>query len=254
MIDGLRLDRVTMTGADDETPIKDLVALSKEYPFVEWGILVSPRRVGTERFPGAIWQQALADEIMARPGMKISVHLCGGYVRSVLAHGTLAVQEIPIWGVAGRVQLNFHAEPHDFYPGAFIALLQHWQRQVIFQIDGVNGEAFNVAGIGNVDATPLFDTSGGAGVLPGVWPAATYHKRAAARHEDHEHVAHRRLYHGYAGGLGPETIADELPKIAQAANGARIWIDMEGRVRTAERFDLEKVRAVLDYCAGEITR
>lgn len=231
----MKLDRVTMTGADDETPIKDLVALSKEYPFVEWGILASPKRAGTPRFPSAIWQKALADEIKAQPGPGtwISAHLCGGYVRSVLDRGELAVDEIPVWPVASRVQLNFHAEPHTCEPGPFIDGIVAWKRPVIFQDDGVNTDIFNHARWAGVDAAVLFDRSHGGGVVPGQWPEA------------------RLLVHcGYAGGLGPETIAAELPKIAQAANGARIWIDMEGRVRTNEHFDLEKVRTVLDYCAS----
>jgi hypothetical protein len=38
------LDRVTITGADDDVDIGDLVDLSARYPFVEWGILSSSSR------------------------------------------------------------------------------------------------------------------------------------------------------------------------------------------------------------------
>jgi len=57
-----------------------------------------------------------------------------------------------------------------------------------------------------------------------------------------------RLYHGYAGGLGPENLAEQLPLIGQAAGDCRIWVDMESRVRSDNdrQFDLAKVRKCLE--------
>ncbi len=55
-------------------------------------------------------------------------------------------------------------------------------------------------------------------------------------------------YVGYAGGLGPENVEEQLPLIAQAAIGADgFWIDMETRVRSNldRLFDLEKVERCL---------
>jgi hypothetical protein len=45
------LERVTITGADDSTSIDEMLALSRRFPFVEWGILVSKRHEGSYRFP-----------------------------------------------------------------------------------------------------------------------------------------------------------------------------------------------------------
>lgn len=85
-----------------------------------------------------------------------------------------------------------------------------------------------------MDAVPLFDTSGGAGIVPRVWPIPLA----------------SIPYHGYAGGLGPETLERELERIAEAAGDTRVWIDMERRVRSEddERLDLDKVRRVLALC------
>lgn len=52
------LERVTITGADDSTDISQLVELSQEFPFVEWGILVSRRSEGGPRFPSREWIDA----------------------------------------------------------------------------------------------------------------------------------------------------------------------------------------------------
>lgn len=44
---------------------------------------------------------------------------------------------------------------------------------------------------------------------------------------------------GYAGGLGPDTLATQLPRIAAAAGGQPVWVDMESRLRDAQdRFDI----------------
>ena len=37
----MKLTKVTLTGADDFTDPKRLIEISREYPFVEWGILFS---------------------------------------------------------------------------------------------------------------------------------------------------------------------------------------------------------------------
>lgn len=49
---------------------------------------------------------------------------------------------------------------------------------------------------------------------------------------------------GYAGGLGPENINEQLYRISSVAKGP-IWIDMETRVRSQYDLDFDKVTDVL---------
>ena len=49
---------------------------------------------------------------------------------------------------------------------------------------------------------------------------------------------------GYAGGLGPGSM-DRAKAFADRYPGTRMWMDMEGRVRTGGRFDLAKIRGGL---------
>lgn len=51
---------------------------------------------------------------------------------------------------------------------------------------------------------------------------------------------------GYAGGMGPDTVADYLRLVEEAGADGPFWIDMEERVRTDGWFDLDKVERVLD--------
>lgn len=233
------LDRVTITGADNSIKPAELIALTKRFPFVEWGILVSARHIeqGKIRFPSAAW----IDELKCIPNsMNLSLHICGRWVRDLL----LGFNAIPVWVPDGfqRIQLNFHGGVSDIAGEPFAdALVKTFgSRQIIFQSDGFNGatnlELAQKSGASN--CVPLFDLSGGTGVLPDAWP----------RPEQRLYTGGPWCYHGYAGGLGPDNLAEQLPLILTAAEDARIWIDMETHVRSDgdTLFDLNKV----EYCLG----
>jgi phosphoribosylanthranilate isomerase len=96
-------------------------------------------------------------------------------------------------------------------------------------MDDVNNDILDVAKEAGVNAAPLFDLSGGAGVLPENWPVANG-------------------YCGYAGGLSPENVQGQLELIEQVAGDGPIWIDVETHVRSEDDkiFDLDKVRAFIE--------
>jgi len=238
------LELVTITGADDQTSIDEIAKISKEYPWVEWGILVSRRQEGTARFPSRKWVSDFA--VRARDERwNVSTHVCGEWVRRMFT-GTLDWMELPdVIQITRRIQINTHAEEHVSTVGLIRSLGEavsvnvNPDLQFIFQWDGVNNHLTYAAQAYSFNVCALFDTSGGAGVLPGSWP-----------HPD------RNFWCGYAGGLGPENIAEQLPLIEKAATwpgtntpSKDYWIDMERRVRTDhEVLDMSKVRAVLEIC------
>jgi len=241
----MKLDRVTITGADNSISPIQLLMLSRKYPFVEWGILASASSVGQSRFPTWDWIAELQC-ISADERMQLSLHVCGRWVRQWLL-GSIELIPIQLAGF-DRIQLNFHAERTPCNPDAFGAALREFpDREFIFQIDGSTGNKHLEAAYGEeVDnAVALFDISGGAGILPSDWPKPIYMR-------DDETFA----YHGYAGGLGPDNLAEQLPLIAQAAGDCRIWIDMETRVRSSDdrQFDLAKVERCLEIAAPFITK
>lgn len=225
------LDRVTITGADDSVePIK-LVELSEEFPFVEWGLLMSRKNMGSPRFPSAHWLRDIEDVSMH---IKLSAHLCGVVVRDLLLGSDIIWED---WEKAfKRAQLNFHGEKSPVDPDKFASALRaekYRHLQWIMQLDGVHGEMHLYRLRRNhldINVVGLYDTSGGAGMLPDQWP-----KFDAGQ------------YHGYAGGLSPENVADQLELIAEASNGP-CWIDVETHVRSdgLKTFDLGKVRDFLE--------
>lgn len=216
---------VTITGADDSTDIGQLVEWSKRFPFVEWGILVSASREGSARFPSRPWISAFATAV-GENMLQASTHLCGRWVRSLLI-GELNWNEVPVIArVAQRVQINTHAVIHAVSAEMFRNLDLLGRKQFIFQADGVNANHAPACIGKGIDAAILFDTSGGAGEVPGSWPAQ-----------------HESVPCGYAGGLGPHNVVQQLAKI-EAATTRPYWIDMERRVRVEDDSRLDDVAVV----------
>ncbi len=255
----MKLDCVTITGADDSIEPGDLQKLSRSFPFVEWGILVSANNTHrlsrqVPRFPSRAWirelQHLSVPDHGREPSLKLSLHMCGVWVRDLLV-GCFDLEEDFIADFQ-RIQLNFHAERNRIEADGFLRKLDMLnrieRRQFIFQIDGEAGNKHleavyraNTPTTPFIDAVPLFDISGGAGIVPSKWPPPLY----------------PGMYHGYAGGLGPDNLREQIPLIAEAAGinsdgslKTRIWIDMETNVRSNndQQFDLNKVGEALQIC------
>jgi hypothetical protein len=57
---------------------------------------------------------------------------------------------------------------------------------------------------------------------------------------------------GYTGGLGPESLAQQLPRIYDAAGKAEFWIKVEGRLRDEhDRFSMSNARKCLQIVSAE---
>lgn len=232
-----RIDLVTFTGADDSIDPYHLLELSRKYPFIEWGILVSKSSEGRYRFPSYEWIKRL-QAYAAGGDMNLSMHMCGSWVRDFMKGNPSILCDRPnILDEFDRVQLNFHSEKHGYHEN-FVEVMKLLPVQFIFQSDGVNEDLYNIAFNDiDLDVSVLFDTSGGIGRVPNEWPE--------------QKLGH---YCGYAGGLGPDNIETEWDRIYQKLligetslfTNTSVWIDMETNVRSSydSLFDLEKVEQV----------
>lgn len=230
------LKQVTITGADDSIEPIELVDLTKRFPFVEWGILLSSSSMGKNRFPSHKWLVELCRVWESTIHMTISFHVCGSWVRDICAGNwtPLFTNIGETLNCAKRIQLNFHTYKHllteNFVPTSLKRCKdQDWQ--LIFQCDGVNDHLVSSARKDGLNAVPLYDKSGGAGIVPSEWTVST-----------------ENVYSGYAGGLGPDNLANEIPKIVEAAQDNAYWIDMETKVRSNHdhQFDLKAVHSCLE--------
>jgi hypothetical protein len=216
------INRVTITGADDFTSIDEMHKISEEFPFVEWGILVMPDRFGRPRYPSLDWIKSL---IKNNAGLKLSLHLCGGYVTNVLTEPAIGLpaEHGLDWSVFKRMQINTHGEATYFHESRMLTLMkgmnQAYGTEFIFQYDNVN-TAVDVASRAGIICSALFDLSHGVGRLPSQWPEPLETIRC-----------------GYAGGLGPNNLTAQIRLILDKTGDIPIWIDMETHVRS-EREDL----------------
>ncbi len=230
------IERVTITGADDTIKPGQIIQLSKKYPFVEWGILLSRKQEGSSRFPSRKWKEMLymlyLIEVGKGSNIKLSAHLCGSYVRDITNGLWTIFNKEKFHHIFNRFQLNFHAEEHKIDKYNFLAGFNDARltgKQIIFQLDNINNTLLEVAESAEVNAVGLFDLSHGRGVVPTDWPSSF-------------------RYTGYAGGLGVDNVVENIEKIDKVAKSA-IWIDFETKARNDKNeFDIKICTEFLDKC------
>jgi phosphoribosylanthranilate isomerase len=232
------LDKITITGADNKVNLDHLYELSKQYPKVEWGILVYDKKMGSPRYPTKDWVNYFQEGNGER--FSTSAHLCGDSANQFLNKDQNIYAQVSKFK---RVQLNIRFDNtltmSEKITKSIFELMKyqlnkfHDKQQctpVIIQdnpsnhglVNSISYDPYNLIQV-------LFDTSGGNGVSPSVWPKPS------------------TLYCGYAGGIGPDNLKEVLQQISQVVPEDRhIWIDMESGVRTDNEFDIEKVKQVLE--------
>jgi len=226
---------VTITGADDSIAPAALFPLTSSFPFVEWGILVSKKRVGSNRFPSEHWLKKMEHLKYNIPEIKLSCHLCGTYVRELCAGNDIVIKELnSLWDIFDRIQLNFHAIPHKIHESVLDVLKKYSEKEFIFQYDNVNNEVIHFVNNAGIKCSALFDTSGGAGILPDSWSEPL-----------------KNIKCGYAGGISPDNIEEQIKLIENKVGDIETWIDMETHVRSNNdyQFDLIKVEKCLEIAS-----
>lgn len=199
-----RLDVVTLTGADERTDIEQLVKLTADHPFLEIGLLCTATPDGRNRYPSLAWLLTASSALAGR----CAIHVCGRGARQQLLDGALA----SLVDNARRVQVNGIVQPFE---------VPNLARRVPILISQHNDKNRGLANARlATNHCVLVDGSGGTGRSPERWERPMTH-----------------LQVGFAGGLGPDNIGSELAQIHAVAEG-NYWIDLEGKLRTDDWFDL----------------
>ncbi len=221
----MKLQYVSITGADDEVDPQALVDLSAEFAFAEWAILLMPERGGTNRFPSPDWIRNFAQ---AGPDTHKAMHLCGSAFLGFI-DGDPDILDL----MSGfkRIQLNlkFGDVEGQYDPAQLITRVKD-NPQWTFIIQYGHDKKGLLPLLKDIpNHAVLFDESAGRGISPDSW--------------DKPLSGH---FCGYAGGLKPDNVQANIDMIAKVASGYTTWIDMETGVRTDDVFDLAKVRRVLE--------
>lgn len=216
---------VSLTGADDGTSVEDLARLSKKHPLLEWAILSSTERAGTARYPTDEW---VAQFHRACPLARKAIHLCGKDVDRFMEQDPRIVAKVARFD---RVQLNFNHRRKPIDVAQLIAVAKKTAPTIILQYNSANAPLWELLHGKIVNLAFLFDSSGGNGRRPDFWPDML-----------------PQTVCGFSGGLGPDNLAAEMPRILEKAGTCRFWVDMESSLRHKETdaFDLDTADAALE--------
>lgn len=215
--------KCTFTGVDEFSSLDSIKTISKKYPFVEWGVLLSTsenRAFNGHRYPGVEWltnNLPTLGRIAKETGCSIALHVCGGETKKLLRQEESSVA-LKLIGYVNRVQINFaYKEPQiqelkslcqKFSDKIFITQHNHKNADLYLKVKSPNHQV-------------LFDASGGRGIDCEVWVQPLDGKVC-----------------GYAGGLGLDNIKNQFEKIKAVAKNV-FWIDMEGKIRVDDKLNLE---------------
>jgi hypothetical protein len=220
---------VTFTGADDRTSLNALHEFAEAHPLTEFAVLYSPGRIGSPRYPTKSWLEQFAQSGVPQRAL----HICGNGLDELLEGDSWISQLVVMFD---RVQINFNAQRRaDFTPlvASRVANQFFGKRPLLITQHNKNNADFTLQ-VKSPGHQVLFDTSGGMGRSPEAWPAYLPGKKC-----------------GYAGGLGPDNIREELVRISEAAAGNPFWIDMEGKLRDEnDNFCLARCGEVIAVVEG----
>lgn len=235
---------VTFTGVDERTDFDHLIELviaaGNNARFIEWGVLYEPVKAGTGgRYPSLSWLEDFADKAN-EAGLNIALHLCGKAVKDLLDAVRTRERSVDVKRLLalaekfGRVQLNTIGKENDeqMFKQLITLLSRNENRTcVLLQWNKHNEELCRRLRFEH-NFEVLVDSSGGRGKVPTGWPMLT-------------EFDVRRV--GYAGGLGPLNILEQLPQIYAASQERTFWVDMEQSLRDEnDDFVLERCKQVLD--------
>jgi hypothetical protein len=261
----------TFTGLDPSTDLDRVLYLSRVYPFIEWAVLFSNTKQGTDRrYPKLKWIQQFQYFRTFTSIRQSSLHICGDAVRDFMFNRNIPLQLLANY--FERIQLNFNVKQcgYDIVEGLDHVnnKINQMNDQIIFQYNAANSSLLDVLYTTNpkdkcfeedsarfhapVPVHYLMDSSGGTGTL-----ITDFSLPASAK----------TLPVGYAGGLNPDNIAQIFPQMVDQIvslntapdqdtdpefNTPIFWIDMESGVRTDDFFDLDKAEFVANYLAHYI--
>lgn len=229
----MTLTHCTFTGVDNKTKLEDLIFISKEFPFVEWAVLVYDFYMGNSRYPSSNKIGEIVEFTRTHQNLSFSAHMCGENLQRFLNGEETVLNS----GAFKRAQLNFIFTKMDIpTPQEFSKLIAS-QPNIEFIIQYKENEMSEwLAGFeGNYPSNMslVFDSSAGTGQLSENWASPLDGIKC-----------------GYAGGLSPQNYEEQLESIAQVAQGHPFWTDMETGVRGKNKqgediFDLDKVSTCL---------
>lgn len=232
----MKLRYITCSDPREDIPVENILRLSQVAPNIEIAIQAHPSKMSFD-MPRQKWFSKLLKESLSMPvppNLALHVNLdwcdkiCQGYLAPELIEIFCLLRDDGT-PVVRRWQINIHGSKTKKINTANIAslLANNPDREFIFQYGASEYNRIHRLDKTGAKFSVLYDTSGGAGKLTKNWRMPLF--------ENHPQ--------GYAGGLSPENVSENLDKIAKVAgNRTDIWIDAEGKLKTpgTKTFDINR--------------
>lgn len=225
----MKLNYICLTGVDDTVSLPKLSALYAKYPFIQFGVPFDLRKEGTPRYPSPTTRKRI-ETASEEAKLPLSAHLCGQYLENVLTGHSRLLNDLP--NCYTHIQLNFGGYSTGFIDWESVLDLAKQLKRFVFivQFHGLEEDVpLNIRKQKNIAL--LMDSSHGRGVLPHAWPDPI-----------------EGISCGYAGGLSPDNISDQLVFLEQVVAKTSIWIDVESGIRdNKNKFCMNRTEQFLDH-------
>ena len=233
------VNKVYLTGVDDSTDLNKLLEITKQHPYVVWGVLISESSQGKGRYPtfntiSKIGQFIVDNNLYDNFG----IHVCGKpAVKGFLEGNQKYCELINPFKI---VQINFRHSDYDLKLIEECISFDNRAKDIIVQYNKAN-EDF-ISKFENIpdNLKMLIDYSGGKGDYMSPVKSLEYVNELISQ----------GVRSGIAGGFGADNINDVLSNISSTSSNSPypygIWIDMETKLRTDEIFDLDICTEILN--------
>ena len=233
----MRLKYITISGANEHTDIEDLAIMLFKYPIAEVGIQVSSKKCsyGSPRFEWIMELHRFLNKNKMRANIALHINtdwvekFCMGLVVPELKD-LLKLKDYKGEAFIKRVQLNFKiGREHTPDFATLCEMIKKISDQrFIFSYNKSNAELIDRVYKTGLMFDNLFDESFGNGIEPASRPLPSFYG----------------ILQGYAGGLGPDNVAEELKKL-KVVDGY-IYLDAQKKLEDEnEHLDLNKAKAFI---------
>lgn len=233
---------ITCSDPREDTPVNDILELSQFTPNTEIAVQAHPSKMSFD-MPRYKWfTQILKESLYMPTAPNIAVHInmdwCDKFCRGILAPELIDMFFLSRYDgtpVIRRWQININgSKTKKFQTDNIAALLTNSpNREFIFQYAAPEYHRMHKLDKTGAKFSVLYDTSGGTGKSTRNWRTPLF--------ESHPQ--------GYAGGLSPENVVENLNKIAKVAGDRTdIWIDAESKLKIpgTKTFDINRAKQYIN--------
>ena len=229
---------ITCSDPHEDVSHSDVLRLLRYAPQVEIGMQALPASMSTGK-PRNKWFNGLL-QLVQNIDMRLNVavhvnyqwcdEICSGKIPGEIQQWMGMRRAFERTPVIKRWQLNIGDNTKNWDTRAVAKLISdHPEHEFIFPYNDTVRNKIDELNKTGVPFSLLYDSSYGYGKLPEQWNPPVYDNHMM----------------GYAGGLSPENIAENLDKIAQQVpENYRMWIDAEGRLMRPGTREFDPQRAL----------